>query len=101
MKTPEGYEKADIRKYLNSIGAYHVVTHMTGFGAGGTPDIIACIAGCFLTVEVKREGKEPTPRQWTRIKAVEAAGGMALWGTAKKVIYELEEWQTQPSWAKS
>lgn len=92
MRSPEGNEKVAIRRYLDSIGAYHIVTHMTGFGAGGTPDIIVCIAGYFVTVEVKREGKEPTPRQWTRIAAVTAAGGFATWGTAARVIAEIKEW---------
>lgn len=92
MKTPEGYEKDAIRKYLNSIGAYHVVTHMTGFGAGGTPDIIACIAGFMWGIEVKREGKEPTPRQLLRIEAIRKSGGLACWGTAAKVVAEIHQW---------
>lgn len=92
MLTPEGREKAEIRRYLNSIGAYHVVTHMTGFGAGGTPDIIACIAGLMWGIEVKREGRSPTPRQLMRIQDIQKAGGQATWGTAAKVINDIKEW---------
>jgi len=43
-----------------------------------------------VSIEVKREGKEPTKLQWERIREVQAAGGIALWGTAEKVIPELD-----------
>jgi hypothetical protein len=94
MKSPEGYEKDDICKYLDKRGAWYFRPYMAGFGKAGVGDIIACIAGTFWSVEVKREGKEPTVLQWTRIDEIRAAGGQATWGTAEKVISEIEAWRS-------
>ena len=63
MKTPESYEKADIKKYLDSIGAWHFSPYMAGFGKAGVPDIVFCYQGRFGAIEVKREGKTPTKLQ--------------------------------------
>jgi hypothetical protein len=92
MKTPEGFEKDKIKAYLKSIGAWYLVAHMTSFGKGGAPDILACLGGRFVGIEVKRPGKGPTPRQKTRIEEIKQAGGFACWGTADKVITELTLW---------
>jgi Holliday junction resolvase len=86
MKTPEGFEKDDICKFLDKIGSWHFRPYMAGFGKAGVADIIACIDGMFFSIEVKREGKEPTPRQKTRMEEIEKAGGFAVAGTAEKVI---------------
>ena len=86
MKTPEGYEKDEIKAYLKEIGAWFTLPYMAGFGKSGVPDIIACIDGCFWGIEVKREGKEPTPLQLQRMTEIERAGGVAVAGTAERVI---------------
>ncbi len=93
MKTPEGYEKADIDKYLVSIGAYNVKTQNAGFGASGQPDRVVCINGWFWGIEVKREGKGPTPIQTNRMNEIRAAGGLAVAGTASVVIAAIEAWR--------
>lgn len=93
MKTPESFEKADVDKYLKTVGAYNVKTASFGYGGSGTADRICCIAGQFWSLEVKREGKEPTPIQWKRIKEVEVAGGKTAWGVATKIITEIETWR--------
>jgi Holliday junction resolvase len=89
MKTPESKEKAKIKKYLGSIGAWHFSPYMAGFGKSGVPDIVCCYKGQFWAIEVKREGKPPTELQKRRMQEIERAGGVALWGTAEKVIREL------------
>ncbi len=96
MKTPEGYEKADIDKYLVSIGAYNVKTQNAGFGTSGQPDRVVCIEGQFWGIEVKREGKGPTVLQTNRINEIKAAGGQAVAGTATVVIAAIEAWRAQP-----
>jgi Holliday junction resolvase len=93
MRTPESYEKADICKYLDSIGAWYFKPTTSGYGKSGVADIIGCYKGTFFSIEVKREGKEPTKLQWERMQAVETlAGGKAFWGTAEKVIPEFRDW---------
>ena len=86
MHGPEYYEKKAIKKYLESICAWHFFPYMAGFGKSGVPDVVACINGKFVSIEVKREGKEPTKLQWQRIQEIRAAGGFACWGTAERVI---------------
>lgn len=89
MKTPEGYEKDEICKFLDLLGAWHFKPFMSGFGKSGVPDIVCCWQGYFIAIEVKREGKEPTPLQTQRMKEIQKRGGWAMWGTAAKVIGEL------------
>ena len=95
MKSPEGFEKDEIKKYLNSIGAWHFSPFMAGFGKTGIPDIICCILGAFWGIEVKREGKGPTQLQLLRIVEIKKAGGQATWGTASKVVMEIERWRAR------
>lgn len=95
MKTPEGYEKADIKKYLDEGTplVWYFCPYMAGYGKAGVSDIIGChrFKG-FFAIEVKREGKEPTPLQSRRLNDIEQAGGKGFWGTAAKVIAEFEAW---------
>lgn len=91
MHGPEFYEKKEIRAFLDSIGAWHCVPMTHGFGASGVPDIIACHNGLFVGIEVKREGKAPTKLQEKRIYDIQKVYGLAVWGTAEKVIKELKE----------
>lgn len=93
VKTPEAYEKAEIDKYLKSIGAYNAKPATYGYGVSGECDRLVCIAGWFVGIEVKREGKEPTPLQQRRIANIRLASGEAFWGTAAKVIPEIEEFR--------
>lgn len=93
MQTPESYEKADIKKHLKAIGAWYCLPTTYGRGQSGTPDIVACIRGQFWGLEVKREGKAPTPLQNARMAEIELRGGKTAWGTAQKVIREIEAWR--------
>lgn len=91
MLSPEGYEKKDIDAYLVTVGAAVFKPATFGFGASGCPDRLVCHLGRFIGIEVKREGKTPTALQRTRMAEIRQAGGIALWGTAEKVIRELKE----------
>lgn len=86
MKTPESYEKEDICKYLDSIGAWYCKPATYGRGKSGVPDIVACIKGKFVAIEVKRPGKVATKIQARRMDEIKAAGGIAIAGPAKLVI---------------
>jgi Holliday junction resolvase len=94
MKTPESYEKDDVCRYLDSIGAWYFRPYMAGYGKSGVPDIVACVYGVFWALEIKREGKEPTVIQARRIKEIQNSGGQATWGTATKIIAEIKVWLT-------
>jgi hypothetical protein len=94
MKTPEGYEKADVDKYLNSLNnCCYFCPYTGGYGRSGAPDRIALIEGTFWGIEVKREGKESTVKQASRMREIRAAGGMAVAGTAAVIIAAIEKWR--------
>ena len=64
-----------IKAYLKSIGAYFIKTHGDRFSKIGTPDIIACVNGHFVAVEVKAENGRPSELQLYHIEQIKKAGG--------------------------
>ena len=66
-----------IKAYLKSIGAYFIKTHGDRFSKIGTPDIIACVNGYFVAVEVKAENGKPSQLQLHHIEQIKKAGGVA------------------------
>lgn len=74
-----------IRNYLTSVGAWHIKTHGNMFSRAGTPDILACLNGRFVAIEVKQPGGRVSPLQMAHIKLINQAGGVAF------VAYSLEE----------
>ena len=64
-----------IKAYLKSIGAYFIKTHGDRFSRVGTPDIIACINGYFVAVEVKAENGKPSDLQLYHLEQIRKAGG--------------------------
>lgn len=69
----------NIKKYLDSLGAYHITIHGSAFMPSGTPDILACLNGRFMGIEVKREkGGVTSPLQKFKINEIRSAGGIAF-----------------------
>jgi Holliday junction resolvase len=65
-----------IIEYLTVIGAYAVkVVKAT---KAGVPDVICCMNGKFIAIEVKRSGKQPEPLQIYNAQRIEKAGGIAI-----------------------
>ena len=67
-----------IKAYLKSIGAYFIKTHGDRFSKVGTPDIIACIKGRFVAIEVKAENGKPSELQRYHIQLINNAGGYGV-----------------------
>ena len=80
-----------IKSYLKSIGAYFIKTHGDRFSKVGTPDILACVNGQFVAVEVKAENGKPSELQLHHIEQIRKAGGVAY------ILYpkDFEEFKTQ------
>ena len=55
------------------------------FAPPGTPDILACAGGCFVGIECKLPGNEPTPKQLECHAQIRRAGGVVI------VAYSLED----------
>lgn len=67
-----------IKAYLKSVGAYFIKTHGDRFSRIGTPDIIACVNGKFVAVEVKATNGKPSDLQIHHIKQINDAGGYGV-----------------------
>lgn len=67
-----------IKAYLKSKGAYFIKTHGDRFSRVGTPDIIACVNGYFVAVEVKATNGRPSELQKYHIQQIKDAGGIGV-----------------------
>lgn len=88
--TPEGKVKADMKAWLDSIGAWYFMPVKHLYGRVGIPDIIICLRGVFISVEAKRPGNEDgsTPTQKDCANAIRAAGGIAVVATSVAQLQE-------------
>lgn len=68
-----------IQRALEKNGAMAVKIHGGPYQPTGLPDIVACVNGCFVGLEVKLPGREKTvtPRQALILKRIEKHGGVA------------------------
>lgn len=68
-----------IKKFLSEQGAWHV-KYWAGsqFTKSGIPDILACVNGHFVAIEVKAQHGKPSELQLHTIKKIREAGGFAV-----------------------
>jgi Holliday junction resolvase len=68
-----------IKKFLDDRGAYFI-KYWAGaqYTKSGIPDILACINGYFVGVEVKAQNGKPSEIQLFNIKKINNAGGFAF-----------------------
>lgn len=68
-----------IKKYLDDRGAWFV-KYWAGaqYTKSGIPDILCCINGYFVGVEVKAQNGKPSEIQIFNIRKINAAGGFAF-----------------------
>lgn len=69
-----------IMAYIQSIGGLPVKFNNIGiYAKAGVSDILACIRGRFVAIEVKKPGNKPSALQENFIDAVNSIGGFAFW----------------------
>ncbi len=74
--TPEGHVKRKVVEVLKKHQVWYFFPGNNGFGKSGIPDIICCVDGHFLGIEVKADRtKKPTALQAKCGKDIEAARG--------------------------
>jgi hypothetical protein len=92
MQTPEGVEKAALKKYLDELGAFHRWPVPYGYGQPHV-DCYACLFGTFWAIEVKKNDKEqPTRLQQRTLREAQNAGAQIAWGSAEKIIETIAAW---------
>ena len=81
-----------IKKYLKDKGAYCVKYFGCNYSTAGTPDILACVNGYFLAIEVKAQSGTPSELQLEKITQIRRAGGFGYvvypsgWSKLKDII---------------
>jgi Holliday junction resolvase len=76
--TPEAKVKKKVRELLDKYDAYYFFPPANGYGRAGIPDIIACLRGEFIAIEVKAGNNKPTALQLRELQLVKDAGGFAM-----------------------
>ena len=76
-----------IMNYISSIGGLPVKFNNMGiYAKAGVSDILACIKGRFVAIEVKRPGKKPSDLQESFLDAVNTIGGFAFWADSLQEV---------------
>lgn len=66
-----------IKGYIRSVGGYCVKYFGCNYSTSGTPDILACVNGYFIAIEVKGPDGKPSELQLAKIRQIREAGGFA------------------------
>lgn len=91
MAQEKNFENA-IKRYLKEKGCYRVKYFGCSYSESGTPDILACVNGYFLAIEVKAPTGKASELQLTKIADIRKAGGFAYvaypsgWQRLKDII---------------
>lgn len=91
MSNEKSYENK-IKRYLKERDCYRVKYFGCSYSEAGTPDILACVNGYFLAIEVKADNGKPSELQLVKIDAIRKAGGFAFvaypsgWQRLKDII---------------
>jgi hypothetical protein len=86
-------KEQDVQKkiinYLESLGAWTVKTISTN--KRGTPDVLACLNGRFIAIEVKAKGKMSavTPIQKYQLDLIDKSGGIAIAADSLEKVKEI------------
>ena len=78
MSGPEKKFEMQIRKHLESLGAWILKTYSNGVQRAGVPDLLCCVNGYFVAIEVKSEKGKPSALQIWNIEKIREAGGIAI-----------------------
>lgn len=78
MAGPEKQFENEIKKYLESLPNTYYFKYWAGpYSKSGIPDIIACVNGRFVAIEVKAENGHPSELQKRNIRLIQESNGYA------------------------
>lgn len=89
-----------IKKYLKDQGCWYI-KYWAGGGptVAGVPDILACVNGLFVAIEVKAPNGKPSELQLHTISQIKGAGGVAMvlypkdFDKFKRIVESIKEHQ--------
>jgi hypothetical protein len=74
------YERALTKRIMADLKERHIwafKVHGSAFQRSGVPDILCCIDGKLIALEIKSTGQTPTPLQVREMRLIKEAGGTA------------------------
>ena len=77
MAAEKNYENK-IKNHIENSGGWQVKFFANMMTKSGIPDILACVNGYFVAVEVKAEKGTPSELQKYHVAKINAAGGYAV-----------------------
>lgn len=67
-----------VKEALKYYECYFVKYYGCAFSEAGTPDLLCCIGGRFVGIEVKSEKGKPSELQLLKLKRIRDAGGIGI-----------------------
>jgi Holliday junction resolvase len=77
MASEKNFENK-IKKYVESEGGWQVKFFANSMTRTGIPDLLCCVNGYFLAIEVKAEKGHPSEIQLYVVNKIREAGGIAV-----------------------
>ena len=78
MAGPEKLFEEKIKKFLKSKGAWYVKYFANAYTPSGIPDLLVCLNGYFIALEVKAENGKPSDLQLYNLNKIARAGGIGI-----------------------
>ena len=67
-----------IKKYLKDNGCWYVKYFANGYTKSGIPDLLVCVNGYFVAIEVKAPKGKPSDLQLWNIEQINQSGGIGI-----------------------
>ncbi len=67
-----------MKRFLEENGAWFVKFFANSYTKSGIPDVLACVNGYFVGIEVKAQNGKPSELQLYNVKKIREAGGFAI-----------------------
>lgn len=75
---PEKKFEVRIKEYLKEKDCWHVKYFANQFTKSGIPDILACVGGYFVAIEVKASSGRPSALQKHQQSVIRCSGGISI-----------------------
>lgn len=67
-----------IKRFLDAEGAWYVKFFANSYTRSGVPDLLCCVNGYFIAVEVKAQNGQPSALQLHNCTEIRVAGGFSF-----------------------
>ena len=78
MPGPEKTFETKVKDFIESVGGWQVKYFANRMTKKGIPDVLACVNGYFIALEIKAQRGTPSELQIYQCKEIRAAGGFAF-----------------------